>query len=488
MTATTYQQIPAYARLSRKPKGGKIESIPLQFATLDRLAEYAGHTIGARFDDKALSAWDESVEREGWEAFLAELNTGRHRAAMSYHADRLSRNGMDTERLLQAGARHKITLITPEGIYDLGNADSRAMFRHLAAMTINQSDATSRRVTNHKNEARRQGNLRIVYGGSPPLGFRQGRDDWEVDPGQAEYLNEAARRVLHGEDVDAVHRNLGPMTTSPASPEGEGRPVSAKMLRAALTRPASAGLITTGGRDGQVVGRADQGGPLDEHTFNRLAVLFRSRRRGRPSDADRYPLGPVLRCGKCGNQLTGDTVHYRGQARPYYACKNPHKNLGVEHPCHGVSVPAGAVNDLVRKAVEKWAETPAVRLAAARGPETAMRRADLEAQRADLEIQQADLAAKRLRAASAQARATYADLIAEADAMLARIGAELAELDTIEAEVGVPVVIEWDAMTAAEKRAVVAEAFQTPIAVAPGNGGGAALRAADRIKLKVRTA
>jgi DNA invertase Pin-like site-specific DNA recombinase len=483
MTTTVYDQAPAYARLSRKSKGGKVESIPLQFATLDRLAEYGGHTIGARYDDKALSAWDETVTREGWEAFLADLDTGAHKAAFSYHADRLSRNGQDTERLLTVGARWGIMLITPEGIYDLGNNDSRAMFRMLSAMTINQSDATSRRGRNHKNEARRQGNLRIVYGGSPPLGFRQGRDDWEVDPVQAEYLAEAARRVLAGEPVELVHADLGPMTTSPATPEGQGRPVSAKMLRAALTRPASAGLITKSG-SGEVVGRADQGGPLDEHTYNRLAVLFSSRRRGRPVEADRYPLGPVLRCGKCGNQLTGDTVHYRGRARAYYACKNPHKHLGVTRPCHGVSVPAADVDDLLRQAVEAWAATPAARLAAARGPETESRRAELEAQRADLEIQQADLAAKRLRAASPTARATYADLIAEADAMLARIEAELAELDVIEGETGVPVVIEWDDMTAAEKRAVVAKAVQTPIVVRPGNGGGAALRAADRITLE----
>jgi DNA invertase Pin-like site-specific DNA recombinase len=481
-TTPTYQDIPAYARLSKKTRGGQVESIPLQFATLDRLAEYGGHTIGARYDDKALSAWDESIERKGWEAFLAELDTGRHRAAMSYHADRLSRNGMDTERLLQVGARRKITLITPEGIYDLGNADSRAMFRHLAAMTINQSDATSRRAVNHKNEARRQGNLRIVYGGPPPLGFRQGREDWEVDPVQAGYLNEAARRVLAGEPVEYVHADLGPMTTSPAAPGGQGRPVTAKMLRAALTRPASAGLITAPG-GGEVTGRADQGGPLDERTFNRLAVLFGSRRRGRPVQADRFPLGPLLRCGKCGNQLCGDTVRYRGRPRRYYACKNKHKNLGVTAPCHGVSVPADDVDGLLRQAVEAWAATPAARLAAARGPETETRRADLEAQRADLEIQQAGLAAKRLRAATPAARAAYADLIAEADAMLDRIGAELAELDVIEGETGVPVEIEWDAMTAAEKRAVIAEAVQTPIMVAPGNGGGAALHAADRITL-----
>jgi site-specific DNA recombinase len=481
-TTQTYDQIPAYARLSKKKRGGRVESIPLQFATLERLAEWGGHTIGRRFDDKHLSAWDESVDRPGWEAFLAELDTGNHPAAMSYHADRLSRNGMDTERLLQVGARHGIVLLTPEGVYDLGNGDSRAMFRHLAAMTINQSDAGSRRARNHKAEARRLGNLRITHGGPPPLGFRQGRDDWEVDPTQRDYLAEAARRVLAGEPVEAVHRDLGPMSTSEAGPDSPGRPVTAKMLRAALVRPVSAGIIT---QDGQEVGVAEQGGPLDEPTFRKLQVNFGSRKRGRPVETGRYPIGPVLRCGKCGNQLSGERVRRRGTDEfvDYYACKNPHKALGVTHPCHGVSVPAEDVNDLVRDAVMAWAATPEAMLAAARGPETAARRAELDAELADLLDQSADLDTKRLRIRQGAARARYDALADEAERMIADVEAELAELERIEAEPGVPVVIDWDAMTPAEKLRTVAEAIETPIVVQPGNGGGAALSAADRIDL-----
>lgn len=489
----TYQGIPAYARLSKKKRGGKIESIPLQFATLERTAEFGGHTIGPRFDDKHLSAWDEAVLRPGWEAFLAELDTGAHKAAMSYHADRLSRNGMDTERLLQVGARHGIVLITPEGIYDLGNADSRAMFRHLAAMTINQSDATSRRATNHKDEARRQGNLRIVYGGMPPLGFRQGRDDWEVDPAQKAYLSDAAARVLGGESVEAAHAALGPVTTSPAGDDSPGRLVSVKMLRAALTRPASAGLVTD--RQGEVIGRAPQGGPLDEAVFNRLALLFGSRRRGRPVIGDRYWAGPLLRCDRCGNQLSGGIVRGRskggaatGVDRDYYECKNPHKALGVARPCRGCSVLAEDVHDLLRDAVMAWAETPAARLAAGRAPATASRRAEVEAELADLGEQAADLAAKRLHTRAPGLRARYDGLIEEAEGMMAAAEAELAELDRLDAETPVPVVIEWDRMTPAERLRTVAEAIDTPVRVRPGTGGGAALSAADRIDLEPRAA
>jgi DNA invertase Pin-like site-specific DNA recombinase len=472
MTEITYADVPAYARLSRKKKGGQIESIPLQLKTLDRLAGYRGDTIGLRYDDASKSAWDQSVHRPGWEAFLAELDTGAHKAAFSYHADRLSRNGMDTERLLAIGARWGIVLITPEGIYDLGNDDQRAMFRMLASMTINQSDATSRRARNHKNEARRQGNLRIVYGGPPPLGFRQGEDDWQVDPEQASYLADAAKRVLTGESVLAIHRALGPMTDS------TGRTVTVKMLRNALARPATAGRITT--TDGQVLGWAPGGGPLDEDTFAAVErVLAGHRGKGRRPRPDLYPFGPVLRCGKCGNQLTGNPG-WKGRA--YYACRNPHKGLQAS-PCRGVSVPAEDVHELLYDAVMRWANSEQGRQAAARTPQTGDRRAELEAEIADLEMQLAGLAAQRLRTRTALAKDQFAGLAAEAEQAIGRAEAELAELAVVEAEGGLPVVVEWDSLTAAEKLRIVAQAVETPIAVQPGNGGGAALSAADRIDL-----
>jgi len=475
MTEQTYADVPAYARISRKKKGGKIESIPLQLRTMDRLAGYRGDTIGPRFDDGGKSAWDQSVTRPGWEAFLAELDTGAHKAAYSYHADRLSRNGMDTERLLIIGARWGIVLITPEGIYDLGNDDQRAMFRMLASMTINQSDAGSRRARNHKADARRAGNLRIVYGGSPPLGFRQGDEDWAVDPATASWLTELAEAVLN----DPEHRVETAVANAPAITDSRGRPVTVKIARAALQRPASAGLVCT--TTGEIVTRAPQGGPLDEVTFGKLAVMFGARKRGRPVDTGRYWAGPALRCDRCGNLLTGDTVTYRGTRTPYYACKNPHKALGVLKPCRGVSVPAGDVHDLIEDAVMAWAETPAARAAAA-APETAQRRAELDAMVGDLAEQLADLDTKRLRM-PASVRGRYADLAAECERMIVEAEAELTELARVDAEGGAPVVVDWEALTPAERYRAMCEAVQTPIRVKPGNGGAAALSAADRIEL-----
>jgi hypothetical protein len=275
-----------------------------------------------------------------------------------------------------------------------------------------------------------------------------------------------------------------------------GRPVSVKVLRAALARPASAGLIADNG--GHVPAKI--GGPLDEVTWRRLAMVFDRRKLGgRPRDPDRYLLGPVLACGKCGNQLTGEQVRaYNpatgrrdGEPVPYYACANPHKHLpwggSVTRPCKGVSVSAEDVHELVAVAFAAWMQTPAVQmaaaLAAASSPEIASRRAELAARIAETREWMSELYDERTRRILDPAR--FAQHKAVADAQIAADEAELDALDQADAP-GVPWTIGWDELTAAEKLAAVREACQTPIVVRPGNGGARALSAFDRIDLVPR--
>ena len=111
-------------------------------------------------------------------------------------------------------------------------------------------------------------------------------------------------------------------------------------------------------------------------TFNRLDGLFGSRKRGRRVEAGRYWAGPVLRCGKCGNQLTGEVVNDRGQGM---AWAEPPAILRLQQPAQvprgrpavpGLSVPAEDIHDLLEAAVMQWVETPAARRAAARAGST----------------------------------------------------------------------------------------------------------------------
>ena len=398
------------------------------------------------------------------------------------------RNLIDVTDYLQAvGA----DLVVIDQAIDTSTPTGALLFHVLAAIAQFERGLIIERTHDGQAAVRRDGDLRRSLGGSAPLGFRDdgGDDDrdWTLDEVTGAWLRAAAQLVLDDPDhnIDAAYRALDPITHA-------DREVTAKQLRAALQRPASAGLIHL---DGQLVGAATIGGPLDEDTYTRLAVVFGSRKRGRPTDRDAYPFGPVLRCRQVREPADRREVRTRrGQPPvPYYACRNPHKRLpwggSQVAPCHGVSVPAADVHTLIDIAIEQWKHTPIARAAAKRQPATASRRAEVETDLADLAVQLAEIDARRFRLRSQPgARARYDALAAEAEQLITAAETELAALDEVDAAPGVPAVIDWDAMTAAQKRAILAEAYQTPIDVAPGNGGGAALSATDRIDLFPRAA
>jgi DNA invertase Pin-like site-specific DNA recombinase len=424
------------------------------------------------YTDRGVSG--KHARRPEWDKCLARLEPGD--TLVTTKLDRIGRSVINlagVARLLQERDADLIVLDQP---IDTTTPHGRLTYNVLAAMAEFERDLIIGRTRDGQAVVRRRGNLRRSLGGPPVLGFRVGGgDDWELDPGQAGWLAEAAARVLAGEPVEAVHAALPPMADS------TGRAVTAKMLRAALTRPASAGLITVDG----VTGSAGIAGPLDEHTFNRLAVLFGSRKRGRRAEDGRFWFGPLLRCGVCGNQLTGETVRNRrtGEPTDYYACKNPHKALGVPRPCRGCSVPAEDVHTLLQDVVMVWAQTDEARAAAARSPETDTRRAEVEAEVTDAQERLADLWDKREAGYFGRHPARFAVLEEKIIAQIKTGEAELDELDRVDAEPGIPPVLDWDDLTPGEKVRAVSEAVKTPIVVQPGNGGGAALSAVDRIDL-----
>jgi hypothetical protein len=359
----------------------------------------------------------------------------------------------------------------------------------LAAIAEFERDLIVERTLDGQAEVRRSGNLRRSLGGLPVLGYADtGSADWEVVPAEAKLLRDMADAVLAREPLSAAFAAWQKTRPVPVRPGGQV--INESMIRAALQRPATAGLIM---KDGVVVAHAAGDPPLDPAKWRQVRAVFATRKRGKAATGE-YPFGRLLRCAKCGNQLSGAQLYDRRRgsdgrlrvvsATPAYRCRNPHKALGVDKPCNGVSVPAGQVHDLLRAATEGWAATsPAWAAATAARAGLGAERARLEGDLADRQEWMADLVDKRNREQISAARFT------ESEAELARqiegIQAGLAAVASAEAN-PLPAALKWDVLTGTEQCRLVELAFVTPIEVQPGNGGARARNAADRIDLKPR--
>lgn len=280
-TETERPAVIGYARLSKNPDG-TIESVADQRAVMQRYADAHGLRLLTVYDDDNRSAWRTDRPRKGWEKFLTALaSTDGLGGALSYHFDRLARNGRDGERFLGVMELRNLALWTPQQVQNLGaDADARMVFRIMVAVAINQSDSTSRRVRMHKDERRLAGNLRYVLGGNPPLGLADGAEDWATDPANGPRLADVAARVLRDPEhllpgaVEASARAVGVLT------DASGAYPTIKAIRAALRRPASAGLMTD--RAGEIIAYEPviANPPLDVGTFRALRAMFAGRRRG----------------------------------------------------------------------------------------------------------------------------------------------------------------------------------------------------------------
>ena len=254
----------------------------------------------------------------------------------------------------------KVYIEEHERLYDVDDDQDWEMLAGQSVKDQAESAKISRRTTRAKQRARATGRLRTVVGHRPPVGFRPGPDDdWETDPAHATMLREVARRIMPpfeedlAEAFDTAIQASGPLYRN--LPDGsQGDLITLKMVRLALRNPVTAGLMTappvqdeTGRwvRRGEIIRQVVDEPPLDRDTWDELQRFYGERSRGRRPNADIYPLGKVLQCGTCGNQLTG-SLGYRKLAdgttriKATYTCNNRHKSRAPTPP--PTACPAGA--------------------------------------------------------------------------------------------------------------------------------------------------
>lgn len=437
-------------------------------------AEREGWAVAGTYRDGVSASRHTNRTRDDWPKLVAAVEAGQVDMIWLWESSRGDRELETWARLLRVTREHgTLFCIETHGgrTYDMAVPREWRTLAEDGVDSEYESDKIKLRVNRAKDSARREGVLRKILGGSPPVGYQNGARDWEPEPVAARMLTDMAERVLAGEHLAAAFRE------QPAVLDARGELITEKMVRAALQRPATFGMVTA--RDGAILGPAKYipAPPVDPALRTRLLASFDDRRR--PGPVASYPLGPVLRCGKCGNQLTGT----KSKGTPYYRCGNPHKGLQMS-PCRGVSVPAADIELVIRTAVETWAATSA-KFAAASGEQAGLtaEAATLTAQRRQAQASLAGLEAKT------GLGIIPLDLFAEHEAVLLPFIAQLSrQIDELAEQAAnpLPAVIDWDGMTGPERCRIVRSALVTPIAVAPGNGGGAARSAAERVSLTVQ--
>jgi site-specific DNA recombinase len=432
-------QVGIYARISSDRERDGL-GVARQLEDCERLAERKGWQVVERYVDNDVSAWSGRVRPE-YARSLDDLRSGLIRGLLVYDLDRLHRLPREQEAFFDLCETMQLTNVASvSGEIDLTTADGQFQARILGAVAKKSSDDTSRRIRRKHEELAVNG--KVSGGGSRPYGFEA--DKLTVRPAEAAVIKECARRLLAGEPVRSIARDLNERHVSSAG-GGQWSPQS-------LTRMLASARIS-GQREhkGEIVATAEWPAIISvEQTATIRALLSNPARRTNRA-ARRYLLHGLLTCSHCGERLVA-RPRSGGQRR--YACA---KGVGFSG-CGKTYITADEVERFVTEAVLYRLDSPQLQQAVERRqrrvPETERWWQEAEAATAQLDELAAAYGEKRVSMSEwMKAKKPIQERLTAARKQLAKTS----HTNALAAYVGngAGLRAEWDALDLSQQHAIV---------------------------------
>lgn len=322
-----------YCRIS-DDREGRQAGVGRQETECRRLAGRLGWDVVIVLTDNDTSAYS-GKPRPQYEQMLEMLRSGEADAVLALAPTRLYRRIGDALGFLDLVSELDLAVQTVKaGRYDLTTADGRRDARRAAVDNQYESELISERVKDAKAENLAAGSYR---GGPRPYGYEA--DGMTIRESEAKFIRSAIEAVIGGESLRSIASEMakaGARTVERRyrQPDGtrgepESREWEPEQLRKMLLRARNAGLIE---HNGEVVGKAQWDGVLDEETWRAAAdILENPERRTTTGNARKWLGGGLFLCGVCGGPLKASSAGSRernkatGQAGEFqaaYRCRN----------------------------------------------------------------------------------------------------------------------------------------------------------------------
>lgn len=319
-----------YVRLSRDREGSGL-GVARQREDCEAQAQRMGWTVSRVLTDNDLSA-SSGKPRPGYAALLDGLRDGTYDAVIAWHPDRLHRAPIELEEFIGVVEERGAKVSTVKaGDFDLSTSTGRQTARIIGAIARGEVERQSERIKRKQDQLAAQG---LPKGGSRAYGY--GSNGMDLIPEEADVIRDAARRVLAGNSLTSVCRDLNSrgLTTT------RGAQWVAQNLSRMLRSPRYAGLRQ---HKGEVVGAAAWPSVYDVQTYERLNALFDDPSRNSRTNPRRNVLLGILACSFCGESLGSGTR----DGDSYYACFTGYRVGDERDRCGKVRIKASAVDQWV---------------------------------------------------------------------------------------------------------------------------------------------
>lgn len=317
-----------YARIS-DDKTGQAIGVQRQIRTCQKLAEIDDFEITEIYTDNSISAYKNSAQRSEYLRMCEAIKRGEIDRVYVYSTDRLARNTRDTLDYFDlCKPRNVITrAVTGEGI-DPHSANAKLVTTILGAIAEQESAHKAERIKAAYEDRALKG--RPKTGGRRMFGYNDDATTLRED--EAEFLREAATRIIDGETL----RSVALLAGEKGFTSTRGNVLDAGAIRAMLTNPRIAGLSTWNPTDSNnqrltrnrtTVGQGQWEPVLDMDTFERVNAVLKdpARATNTVGNTPQHLLSGLISC-PCGQPLYYRSRSYKlksGKKRKtaYYGCK-----------------------------------------------------------------------------------------------------------------------------------------------------------------------
>lgn len=321
-----------YVRISQDREGAGL-GVARQEEDCRALCERKGWTVADIYVDNDTSAYS-GTPRKAWERLIADAKAGAIEAVACWHIDRLTRSPRELEDVIDLAEGLGLQLGTATGEVDLGTPTGKLVARMLGAAARHEAEhKAERQRREHKQRAEagkfaggghRPFGYTRVYAGEPPN--RKVLCD-EINEAEAEVVRECADRVLAGESLSSICRDLRVRDIHTTA----GNYFLPTTLRDMLCSARISGrrehipVDSYRGKARPLVGEIVSETAVwpkiiePEQSDQIRAMLTRPERlKGSPANGRKYLLSGILRCALCGAGMVGRPR----SGVPRYVCPN----------------------------------------------------------------------------------------------------------------------------------------------------------------------
>lgn len=308
-----------YTRVS-SDAAGKGRSVSEQEVDCRAICEREGWDVAEVLTDNDIGASRHSgKDRPAYRRLTEVLTKGD--VLVMWEASRAQRDMKAYVELRDLCAERGVLWSYSGRLYDPSRGDDRFSTGLDALIAEKEAEQTRERVLRAKRSAALEGRPlgRLSYGYRRQINMRTGAtEQWILDENEAPIVREIYDRVLDGESLWAITRDLTARgVPAPSNQKNAAGEWKAQRMRVMILRPAYAGLMV---HKGKVIGKANWEAIATEQEHQRLVAILTDPARATHRGCEpRHLLTGIATCGVCGSGCR--YFHPKSSKSPRYVCE-----------------------------------------------------------------------------------------------------------------------------------------------------------------------